>query len=211
MAQFDLVNITDSTAIVAQVKQHLAKATGQQIIAFIANKLKKQAGESTKELDFVLENGQTVTLVVRTDGDVVRVKLNKKDLPLKNELFALNFETFKAITPVMTSHLLGTGVRANHQVGMVKAIEEIAARVRANQAAFDKRRAKEDSGIEKAIKARAGSGSGSVASQTKAKRTNISGLDEQIARKTALRDDLKQKVEQRKIQQDQLNTGVMPA
>lgn len=211
MAQFDLVNITDSTAIVAQVKQHLAKATGQQIIAFIANKLKKQAGESTKELDFVLENGQTVTLVVRTDGDVVRVKLNKKDLPLKNELFALNFETFKTITPVMTSHLLGTGVRANHQVGMVKAIEEIAARVRANQAAFDKRRAKEDSGIEKAIKARAGSGSGSVASQTKAKRTNISGLDEQIARKTALRDDLKQKVEQRKIQQDQLNTGVMPA
>lgn len=210
MAQFDLVNITDSTAIVAQVKQHLAKATGQQIIAFIANKLKKQAGESTKELDFVLENGQTVTLVVRTDGDVVRVKLNKKDLPLKNELFALNFETFKAITPVMTSHLLGTGVRANHQVGMVKAIEEIAARVRANQAAFDKRRAKEDSGIEKAIKARAGSGSGSVASQTKAKRTNISGLDEQIARKTALRDDLKQKVEQRKIQQDQLNMGVMP-
>lgn len=35
---------------------------------------------------------------MRTDGDVIRVKINGKDTPLKNELFHFSADSFTAIT-----------------------------------------------------------------------------------------------------------------
>lgn len=201
MPAFDLVNVDDSSPLVVQFKKAFAKASGQQVVAFIPQKMKKVSGESTKDLDFPLENGQTVTLVVRTDGDVIRVKINGKDTPIKSELFHFAADSFTAINP---GKMPGFGVAANtadkNSVASVfsKAVSEIAQRVRAGQAAFDKRRAQEKVTIPRTGTSTAKNAS--IPAQTKELKTNISQLDVSIVAKTAQRDELKQRIQARQMQ-----------
>ena len=199
MAAFDLVNVNDSSPLVKQFKTTFAKASGQQVVAFIPQKMKKVSGEATKDLDFSLENGQTVTLVVRTDGDVIRVKINGKDTPIKADLFHFAADSFTAINP---GKMPGYGVAANtadkNSVAGVfsKAVNEIAERVRAGQAAFDKRQAQAKVTIPRTTAAK----STTIPAQTKQLQESLTQLDVSLVAKTAQRDDLKQRVEARKTQ-----------
>lgn len=202
MANFDLANISESSPLVQQFKQRIGKATGQMVTSFIAQKMKKVAGEATKDLDFILENGQTITLVVRTDGDVVRVKLNGKDLPLKNELFHFSADAFQLVTAKKAGNYSLKSNEADRKspaAVFAKAVEEIAAKVRANQAAFDKRMAKEKVIIPRSSGG-GSSGGGSVSSQTKIKRDTLENLDKRIIELTQTRDDLKVRVAARNTQ-----------
>lgn len=205
MASFDLVNVSDASPLVKKFSQAIAKATGQIVVAFIAQKMKKIAGESTKDLDFNLENGQSVTLVVRTDGDVVRVKINGKATPLKNELFHFSADSFTAITPAAGGNYSLAANEADRKspaAVFAKAVAEIGAHVLNGQAAFDKQRAqqkvmpvKQSTGVR--------SGRTSTATSTKEVRLNLDDLDKQIVEKTAIRDDLKMKVQARNSQINQ--------
>lgn len=209
MANFDIVNINDASPLVKQFNQRIAKATGQMVTAFIPQKMKKVANELTKDLDFILENGQTITLVARADGDIIRVKLNNRDLPLKSELFHFSPEAFQAVVAGKGSKYSlspNTADRNSPSAIFSKAVDEIAGRVRANQANFDKRRAQE-----KVTIPRSGGASGqtaSVTARTKVLRESLDGLDKEFIQKTAQRDDLKQRVELRRIQIEQANQGV---
>lgn len=202
MANFDLVNVSENAPLVKQFIERISKATGQIVTAFIAQKMKKVASEATKDLDFVLENGQTITLVVRTDGDVVRVKLNGKDLPLKSELFHFSADSFELVkAPQNGRYSLAANESDRNSPASVfaKAVEEIATRVRQNQAAFDKRQAQEKVVIPKKSGG-SNASSTSVSVRTKEVRSNLDNLDKEIIEKTALRDDLKSKLEARKQQ-----------
>lgn len=209
MAGFDLVNVSESSPLVKKFSDAIAKATGQMVISFIAQKMKKVAGEATKDLDFNLENGQVVTLVVRTDGDVVRTKLNGRDLPLKSELFHFSADSFALITPANGKLTLAANEadRKSPAAVFAKAVAEIAERVRKSQAGFDKRRAQEKV---KPLNRTVGGGSTakSVAGTTKAVRLSLENLDKEIIEKTAIRDDLKLKVQARNTQINQVTKGV---
>lgn len=199
MAAFDLVNVSDASPLVMQFKKAFTKASGQQVVAFIPQKMKKIALEATKDLDFSLENGQTVTLVVRTDGDVIRVKINGKDTPIKSELFHFSADSFTAITPgAMPNYGVASNTADRNSVAGVfsKAVNEIAERVRAGQAAFDKRRSQEKIIIPRT----AGAKSTSTPAQTKIVTENINQLDASLVAKIAQRDSLKQRLEARQIQ-----------
>ena len=210
MASFDLVNVSESSPLVKKFSDAIAKATGQIVISFIAQKMKKVAGESTKDLDFNLENGQVVTLVVRTDGDVVRTKLNGRDLPLKSELFHFSADSFALLTPATAKLSLAANEadRKSPAAVFAKAVAEIAERVRKNQASFDKRRAQEKI---KPVKHTTGGGSSStsVTGTTKAVRLNLENLDKEIVEKTAIRDELKLKVQSRNAQINQASKAVI--
>jgi hypothetical protein len=207
MANFDLVNVSENSPLVKQFIERISKSTGQIVTAFIAQKMKKVASEATKDLDFVLENGQTITLVVRTDGDVVRVKLNGKDLPLKSELFHFSADSFELVkAPQNGRYSLAANESDRNSPASVfaKAVEEIATRVRQNQAAFDKRQSQEKVVIPKKSGG-SNASSTSVSVRTKEVRSNLDNLDKEIIEKTALRDDLKSKLEARKQQILQVN------
>lgn len=206
MANFDLVNVNENSPLVKQFIDRISKATGQIVTAFIAQKMKKVASEATKGLDFVLENGQTITLVVRTDGDVVRVKLNGKDLPLKSELFHFSADSFELVkAPKSGRYSLAANESDRNSPASVfaKAVEEIATRVRQNQAAFDKRQAQEKVVIPN--KSGSNGRNSSVSARTKEVRRNLDDLDKQIIEKTAIRDDLKSRLEARQQQIQQVS------
>lgn len=207
MASFDLINVSDNSPLVKKFSQAIAKATGQIVVAFIAQKMKKVADESTKDLDFNLENGQIVTLVVRTNGDVVRVKLNGKDTPLKTDLFHFSADSFTAIAPAPGTKFNLSANEADRKspaAVFAKAVSEIGERVRKAQPALDKRRMQQK--IAPVMNKSSGSGTTRTAAvSAKSVRLNLESLDQQIIEKTSLRDDLKIKVQSRNAQINQVS------
>lgn len=169
MAVFDLAHVSDSSPLVKNFSDAIAKATEQIVVSFVAQKMKKTAGIATKDLDFNLENGQLVTLVVRTDGDVIRVKINGKDTPIKNELFHFSADSFTVITPKTgNNYNLASNESDRKSLAAIfaKAVAEIAAYVVKGQAAFDKRCTQQKI-IPPKEKNSSGSGRTSVATSTK--------------------------------------------
>lgn len=80
--KFVLGELTDQHTFVSDIKETLQKAT-QQTVAFIAiDKMVKKGDVSTKKLTFNFEEGQSIALVMRTDGDVIQHFLNTKSIPL---------------------------------------------------------------------------------------------------------------------------------
>lgn len=116
---FDLGALSESTPLIVQFKAALERAAGQSIPYVTIGKVSRKTGESCRTVDLGLENGQKVSLLIRSSGDVVRVYLNDKDLPLKGDLSPEYQETFK------------------------EGIAEIAVRVRDNQSAFNVQQAKQ--------------------------------------------------------------------
>lgn len=115
MSEFNLVAMTEQSPIVKKLSAGLAKATGQAIPYVTVEKVKRTAGVSTREVGLGLENGQKVAFLLKADGDIFRVLLNDKDLPLKGDFSP---STFNA------------------------AMTEIAGKVRDKQKAFDKQQQK---------------------------------------------------------------------
>lgn len=80
--KFVLGELNDQHAFVQGIKETLQKAT-KQTVAFIAvDKMIKKGDVSTKKIIFNFEEGQSIALVLRTDGDVVQHYLNNKSIPL---------------------------------------------------------------------------------------------------------------------------------
>lgn len=211
MANFDLSKVNETSPLVIQFKTAFQKASGQAVTAFIAQKMKKIANEATKDLDFVLENGQTVTLVVRTNGDVVRVKINGKETPLRNELWHYSPDSFQLIAqPVANTHLpFNSQERFGTQAVFLKAVEEIAEKIRKGQAAFDKKLQGQKVNVPpgKGSTSSGGSSRGTGAQLKEVTQRNVD-LDKIILEKTALRDELKLKLETRENQSKALNTPI---
>jgi len=66
-----------------QTVQRQLKKAGAEAVQVEIGKIKRMAGETFRELFLTFADSQQVTLCIKRTGDVFRVKLNKKDLPIK--------------------------------------------------------------------------------------------------------------------------------
>lgn len=197
MANSDLVNVSENSPLVKQFIERISKATGQLVTAFFFEKNKDMASETINTLNLILENGQKITLIVRTDGKVVKVKLNGKDLQLNNQPFQLINEKLQQL-PLQKS---GHSQRATKQLDQspsvslfAKAVEEIATYVRQNQATFDEQQSQERIVLPNLL-SREGEHTSSVSVRTKELKANLENLDKEIIEKTSLRNELKSRLE----------------
>lgn len=49
------------------------------------SKAKRSSGVSFKELVFTFNDSQTATLMIKTTGDIFKVKVNKREMPIKHQ------------------------------------------------------------------------------------------------------------------------------
>lgn len=110
--QFDFTGLSESTPLIKSIRAGLVKGSGQNIPYVVVQKAKRITGVSVKDVDMTLENGQTVTFRIKNTGDIFRVQLNGKDLPLVGDMTMVADVT-----------------------------KEIGGKVRTGQAAFDKKQA----------------------------------------------------------------------
>ena len=80
--KFVLGELSEKHEFVQQIKETLEKATKQKVAVIIVDKMVRKAGVATKKLNFNFEEGQSISLVLRTDGDVIQQFLNNKNIPL---------------------------------------------------------------------------------------------------------------------------------
>lgn len=80
--KFVLGELTETHAFILDVKTVLEKATKQKVAVTIIDKLVKKVGVATKKITFNFEEGQSIGLVIRADGDVIQHYLNNKNIPL---------------------------------------------------------------------------------------------------------------------------------
>lgn len=80
--KFVLGELTETHPFILEVKNVLETATKQKIVITIVDKLSKRVGVPVKPITFNFEEGQSIGLVFRVDGDVIQHYLNKKNIPL---------------------------------------------------------------------------------------------------------------------------------
>jgi len=118
MSNFNLQTLTEKEPLVAKLKAALESTSGQSIPYTTIEAIKRIAGVSARGITFGLENGQEVTFFIRNTGDIFRVQLNGKDLPLATDFDHEYGELFK------------------------QGMNEIGQAVRKNQKAFDDKKSK---------------------------------------------------------------------
>ena len=116
MSKFDLSALSESHPLILEIKDILQKGTKQRVNTPEIMKMKKTAGVPTKDVFLSLEEGQSLTLTFRQDGDIIKVVHNKSVLPLRNVMDYENMPEFKA------------------------GIEDLALKVKGTQAKFDLKR-----------------------------------------------------------------------
>lgn len=158
MSKFDLSALNATHPLILEIKETLEKATKQRANTPEVQKMKKTAGVATKDAFFSLEEGQTITLTFRTDGDVVKVILNKKVIPLRNVMDYDDMPSFKA------------------------GIEDLALQIKANQPKFDIQRQKQKVAVPNDPSKR----KASLKKQTEALNERLGEINVQIAEKTNL-------------------------
>lgn len=109
---FDFENISDKNRTVKRALQAFAKAGTHVVSSEVDKTVSRRSGVTFRGVHFTFADGQRVTMAIKQTGDVFEVRLNDKVLPLRN------------------------------QDDHAKAIEEIAGRMSASRAAFQKALAK---------------------------------------------------------------------
>ncbi|OTG87883.1 hypothetical protein [Acinetobacter sp. ANC 3813] len=83
MAKFVLAELAESHPLVIKIREVLEQATKQKVALIIVDKMiKRGPDQATKKITFSMEEGQTLSFVLRTDGDVVQHFMNNKNIPL---------------------------------------------------------------------------------------------------------------------------------
>ncbi|MCO8088261.1 hypothetical protein [Acinetobacter indicus] len=155
--KFVLAELSDQHEFILKIKEILAKAT-KQAVAFIAvDKLSKKAGVAVRTVTITFEEGQTLSLVFRTDGDVIQTKLNNKAIPLSKVMDYDKMSDFTA------------------------GLEDLALKLKANQEKFNIKRQNA-----KVIVPRAKNPSLSVKKRIQLARERLAEMEEVLAKKRAL-------------------------
>lgn len=165
MSGLNLVALTEKEPIVQKFKKALEGATGQTIPIINLEKVKRVSGVSIRPVELVFAGGQKVTLLFRQAGDVYRVLINGKDLPMAGDLGIQYEASFKA------------------------GIAEIADAVRNGQKAFEKKQSQQ-----KVVLPGTTRTSKNTTQTLKQVQAEIVQNDEIIAQKTQARDALQQQL-----------------
>lgn len=181
MSDFSLVKLNERHEIIKEIKKHLKKSTKQDVISInIDERLKKVAGEATKNTCFDLAGGQKVEFLFRKNGDIIKVKINGREHPTAGHLMYDDKSIFKI------------------------AVEEIGEKIQRNQRKYERdlaRRDKKNAGEVGAIATHKDGTDASKTTLSKAKQieqmdARTIELDEQITQKEGQLQLLKQEYEQ---------------
>ena len=172
MTGLNLATLTDKDPLVQKFKKALESATGQSIPIINMGKVKRITGVSIRPVELVLAGGQTITLLIRQAGDVFRVLINGKDLPMAGDLGVQYEASFKA------------------------GIAEIAEAIRAGQKPFEKKQSRQ----KVIIPASGRTTPKNTAQLLKQAIEEIQQNDEIITQKTEARDALLAQLEQKNQQ-----------
>lgn len=80
--KFVLGELSEQHPLTLKIGEVLAKSSRQAIAFVMVDKMKRAGDTATKAIQFNFEEGQSLTLVLRKDGDVVQIKMNNKAVPL---------------------------------------------------------------------------------------------------------------------------------
>jgi sugar-specific transcriptional regulator TrmB len=83
--KFVLGELSEKHEFVQQIKETLEKATKQKVAVIIVDKMVRKSSVATKKLNFNFEEGQSISLVLRTDGDVIQQFLNNKNILIQSD------------------------------------------------------------------------------------------------------------------------------
>lgn len=176
---FVLAELNENTPVIKDIKKYLKQFTGQVVTSVnTSERLKKVAGEPTKNIYFYLAGGQIVEFLFRKNGDIVKVKINKKEHPTAGHLIYDEKSIFKT------------------------AIEEISQKIKKTQRAFEERKARADKKTASEVGSTATHKDGKDAGNVKQKVTIASltelqaELDEKITQKESQLSLLKQEYDQ---------------
>lgn len=119
-----LSDITDKTKLVKDFVAQLKKSTKQAIPIVDVEKVKRISGASARPVNMVLENGQSIKIYIRLAGDddhldIFRIDINGKSQPLSGDYDNSYAPSFNA------------------------SVGALGRSITQNQAAFDKKRAKQ--------------------------------------------------------------------
>lgn len=155
MSKFELAALSDTHPLIEQIKDILAKGTRQRVNTPEVGKMKKAAGIPVKDVFFSLEEGQSLTLTFRQDGDIIKVVHNSTVVPLRNVMDYENMPDF------------------------IAGIEDLALKLKGFQAKFDLKRQKQKVEVPNDPTKR----KPSLKKQTEAVNLRLSELNTQIADK----------------------------
>jgi hypothetical protein len=113
--KFVLGELSEQHAFVLEIKETLQKATKQTVAYIAVDKLIKKADVATKKVTFTFEEGQTIALVFRTDGDVIQHALNGKNIPLSK---VMDFDKMSDFNAGLED--LGLKLKANQEKFNIK-------------------------------------------------------------------------------------------
>lgn len=172
MTGLNLATLTDKDPLVQKFKKALESSAGQSIPIINMGKVKRVSGVSIRPVELVLAGGQTITLLIRQAGDVFRVMINGKDLPMAGDLGIQYEASFKA------------------------GISEIADAIRNGQKPFEKKQSRQKVVIPSSSRVT----SKNTSQLLKQALEEVQQNDEIIAQKTEARDALLAQLEQKNQQ-----------
>lgn len=116
MKKFVLSELTETHEVAKSMQEILEKATLQKVALIYLDKMTKKAGVLSKKITFAMEEGQSLGLVFRQDGDVIEVSLNNRKIPLLSPIDYDNEKLF------------------------IKGLQDLALKLKINQSKFDQKR-----------------------------------------------------------------------
>lgn len=82
---FDIESLASNEKTIREAKRLFARAGAHVVDAQVAPQMQKKAGVGYRNVDFTFADGQTVTMSVKTTGDVFEVRINKSVVPLRQQ------------------------------------------------------------------------------------------------------------------------------
>lgn len=82
---FNFENLAAKDKAVQETARLFGRAGAQVITSEVAKTLSRRMGVSFRNIDFTFADGQTVTLAVKSTGDVFEVKVNGKVTPIRQQ------------------------------------------------------------------------------------------------------------------------------
>lgn len=87
MPQFSLAGLTEQSTEIKALKRELEKGTGQSIVSIeLDRKLKKIDDVATRGVSLFFEQGQSLYIVFRKNGDQIQIQQNGKKIPFSGML-----------------------------------------------------------------------------------------------------------------------------
>lgn len=171
MAELNLTQLDAKHPYIKKIEKSLSTAVKQKIVITEVLKVKRVAGVSAVPVRFVFAGNQTLELFVRASADVFKANLNDKSVALSGDFSDVHDFTFN------------------------RGVEGMAKLIREGQKDFESKLSKERVRLPKSATPRA-----STSPTVKLNQVNeqIVLLDQQLEQKTAIRDELLAKIEQKK-------------